>query len=128
MSDSRNDAADVAARRETATPSSALIVVAHPDDADFLVAGSAAKWAREGCEVRLVVVTDGSKGSDDPEMLPEKLIKLRQDEQRAAARVLGTKEVIFLGYEDGALADSPRLRRDLTRVGVDEEQSHRRRG
>lgn len=114
MSDSPNQAP--AKHDAAAAPSRVMVIVAHPDDADFLAAGSVAKWTREGCEVTLVVVTDGSKGSDDPEMLPEKLIEIRQVEQRAAARVLGTKEVVFLGYEDGALVDSPRLRRDLTRV------------
>jgi LmbE family N-acetylglucosaminyl deacetylase len=99
-----------------ATAPCALVFVAHPDDADFLAAGTLAKWAREGWEIRLVIATDGSKGSDDPEMLPERLIPLRQAEQRAASAVVGLAEVIFLGHEDGMLEDGPRLRREFTRL------------
>ena len=104
------------AAAESATKPCALVVVAHPDDADFVAAGTLAKWAREGWEIRLVVATDGSKGSDDPDMLPEQLISLRMAEQRAASAALGLAEVIFLGHEDGMLEDGPRLRRDLTRL------------
>ena len=99
-----------------ATPPRALVFAAHPDDADFLAAGTLARWAREGWEIRLVVATDGSKGSDDPDMLPERLISLRQTEQRAASAVLGLADVIFLGHEDGMLEDGPRLRREFTRL------------
>ena len=52
----------------------ALVVMAHPDDPEFGAGGTAAKWSREGKEVVYVIVTDGSKGSDDPEMTWEKLI------------------------------------------------------
>jgi len=94
----------------------ALVVVAHPDDADFMAAGTMAKWVREGVEVVLVVITDGSKGSEDPEMTRQRLVQIRQAEQRSAARRLGVREVAFLGYEDGVLEDTLALRRDLTRV------------
>lgn len=94
----------------------AMVIVAHPDDADFVAAGTMARWAREGKEVILVVITDGSKGSDDPNMSPELLVPLREAEQRAAAARLGVAEVVFLGYEDGVLEDTLALRRDLTRV------------
>lgn len=93
-----------------------MVIVAHPDDADFLAAGTMAKWAREGIEVTLVVITDGSKGSDDPEMSPERLVKIREEEQRAAAATLGVRDVVFLGYEDGALQDNTSVRHDLTRL------------
>ncbi|MEX2446492.1 MAG: PIG-L deacetylase family protein [Dehalococcoidia bacterium] len=82
----------------------AMVVAAHPDDADFGAAGTAALLARAGWEVRYLVVTDGSKGSDDPEATPEWLVATRQEEQRAAARLLGVAEVRFLGFTDGELA------------------------
>ena len=51
----------------------AMVVVAHPDDAEYGCSGTVAKWCREGWEVVYVLCTDGSKGSDDPEMTPERL-------------------------------------------------------
>jgi LmbE family N-acetylglucosaminyl deacetylase len=93
-----------------------MVIVAHPDDAEFLVAGTAALWAADGTEVTYVIVTNGDKGSEDPSMTSEQLAALREDEQRRAAAGLGVKEVLFLGYEDGLLQHTLDLRRDLTRV------------
>lgn len=93
-----------------------LVIVAHPDDAEFGAGGTIARWVREGREVFLAVVTNGDKGSADPAMTPERLAKIREEEQRAAARVLGIKEVVFLGYPDGFLEDTPALRRDIVRL------------
>lgn len=84
----------------------ALVVAAHPDDADFGAAGTAALLARAGWEVRYVVVTDGSKGSDDPTFTPARLVTTREAEQRAAAQHLGVTEVHFLGFTDGELVYS----------------------
>jgi LmbE family N-acetylglucosaminyl deacetylase len=97
-------------------PDKAMVIVAHTDDAEFLVAGTAALWAREGTEVTYVIVTDGDKGSDDPEMTSERLVAIRKEEQRRAAASLGVKEVLFLGYEDSMLQPTLELRRDLARV------------
>ena len=94
----------------------AMVIMAHPDDGDFIAAGTMAKWAKEGWEVVLVVVTDGSRGSEDPNLTPEKLREIREAEQRAAAKTLGVSDVVFLGYEDGALEDSTSVRRDLVRL------------
>jgi LmbE family N-acetylglucosaminyl deacetylase len=84
----------------------ALVVAAHPDDADFGAAGTAALLAQAGWEVRYVVATDGSKGSDDPAHTPAQLTALREEEQRAAARILGVASVGFLGFTDGELQAS----------------------
>ncbi|MBI3733738.1 MAG: PIG-L family deacetylase [Chloroflexi bacterium] len=92
-----------------------LVVMAHPDDPEFGTGGTTAKWAREGKEIAYVIVTDGSKGSDDPEMTWEKLVPLRQVEQRAAAQVLGVKEVFFLTHRDGELMPDLNVRRDICR-------------
>jgi LmbE family N-acetylglucosaminyl deacetylase len=93
-----------------------MVIMAHPDDAEFTVAGTVAKWAREGKAVIYVICTDGSRGSNDPKVRPEQMVAVRRAEQDAAARVLGVEEVVYLGYEDGTLQPSLALRRDLTRV------------
>jgi LmbE family N-acetylglucosaminyl deacetylase len=83
----------------------ALVVAAHPDDADFGAAGTVALWTRQGdWEFYYLVCTDGSKGTSDPDMQPHRLIGLRREEQREAARVLGVKDVFFLDNVDGELA------------------------
>jgi LmbE family N-acetylglucosaminyl deacetylase len=100
----------------SAIPASVMVIVAHPDDAEFMVSGTVARWARAGSEIVYLLVTDGNKGSSDPEATPEQLARLRQEEQRAAGRVLGLKDVEFLHYEDGMVEPTIALRRDITRV------------
>ena len=93
----------------------AMVVVAHPDDAEFGCSGTVARWCSEGVEVVYVLCTDGSKGSSDPEMTSARLTAIRRREQEAAARVLGVKHVAFLDYPDGYLVPSLELRRDIAR-------------
>jgi LmbE family N-acetylglucosaminyl deacetylase len=96
-----------------------LSIHAHPDDQEFTVAGTLAKWARAGSHVVTVCVTSGGAGSNQytpPAMTRDALVPIREAEQRAACRVLGIAEVVFLGYPDGMLEPSIALRRDLTRV------------
>ncbi len=93
-----------------------MVIVAHMDDAEFMVAGTAALWSAEGAEVIYVIVTNGNKGSDDPEMTPERLRVLREDEQRQAAASLGVRDVLFLGYDDAMLQPTLDVRRDIVRV------------
>jgi LmbE family N-acetylglucosaminyl deacetylase len=100
------------------TPQRAMSIHAHPDDQDFTVAGTLAKWAKAGCEVVTVIITSGDSGSNDPAKEADykpKLGRLREDEQRAANKVLGIKETVFLHYPDGELVASIQLRKDLTR-------------
>jgi LmbE family N-acetylglucosaminyl deacetylase len=97
-------------------PLKAMVIMAHPDDAEFLCAGTVAKWCAEGWEVRYVLVTGGDKGTHDPEMTWEKLAAIREEEQRAACRVLGVKECIFLGYPDGFTIDDFELRGQVVRL------------
>ncbi|HEV3311423.1 MAG TPA: PIG-L family deacetylase [Chloroflexota bacterium] len=92
----------------------AMVIFAHPDDAEFGSAGTIAKWAAEGVEVTYVVATDGSKGSSDPEMAPAHLSEMRYTEQREAARILGVAHVEFLGFEDGILQPTIELRKAIT--------------
>jgi LmbE family N-acetylglucosaminyl deacetylase len=92
-----------------------MVVVAHADDAEFSCSGTVAKWCREGVQVVYVICTDGSKGSPDSRMTSRRLAALRQQEQRAAGKLLGLKDVVFLGYEDSMLQPTLELRRDITR-------------
>ena len=92
-----------------------LVVVSHPDDAEFGAAATIAQLARAGARVDYVVTTDGGKGTDDPDVSSESLIATRVAEQRAAADLLGVSEIVHLGYPDGYLTPSLDLRRDITR-------------
>lgn len=92
-----------------------MVIVAHPDDAEFGCSGTVATWCRSGMEVVQVICTDGSKGSSDPNMTSAELAEIRMREQRNAAKVLGVKEVVFLGYEDAMLVPTLELRRDIAR-------------
>ena len=91
-----------------------LVVVAHPDDAEFGCAGSVARWVKEGKEVTYVILTNGDKGSGDRTMTSERLAKIRKEEQLNAAQTLGVSRVQFLGYPDGELEDTREVRRDVT--------------
>jgi LmbE family N-acetylglucosaminyl deacetylase len=97
------------------TPKRVLAVAAHPDDIDFGFAGSIAKWAQTGAEIYYLIITDGSKGTDDRSIEAAKLIKIREDEQRAAAKLLGAKKVFFLGYPDSELMITAELKKQVTR-------------
>jgi LmbE family N-acetylglucosaminyl deacetylase len=99
-----------------AGPAKAMVIMAHPDDAEFLCGGTVARWCAEGWEVRYVLVTGGDKGTHDESMHPEKLAAIREEEQRAACRVLGVKECIFLGYPDGFTVDEHELRGQIVRL------------
>jgi len=92
-----------------------MVVVAHPDDAEWGCAGTVAKWCAEGWEVVYVLCTDGSKGSEDPEMTSGRLVEIRKQEQLDAGKVLGLKDIVFLGYEDSMLEPTLELRRDIAR-------------
>jgi len=91
-----------------------MVVVAHPDDAEFGCGGSVAKWVKEGKEVTYVILTNGDKGSGDRGMTSERLAKIREEEQLNAARTLGVERVRFLGYPDGELEDTREVRRAVT--------------
>ena len=100
-------------------PSIAMSIQAHPDDQEFTIAGTLAKWVKNGCKVISVIVTSGDAGSNDPTKGTDYkpiLAHLREDEQIAANLVLGIKETAFLHYPDGELVASLQLRKDLTRL------------
>jgi LmbE family N-acetylglucosaminyl deacetylase len=96
-----------------------MSIHAHPDDQEFTVAGTLAKWARAGSDVVSVCLTRGAAGSNDstpPDMTRDRLAPIREEEQRRACGVLGIREVVFLDYEDGMLEPTLALRRDVTRL------------
>jgi LmbE family N-acetylglucosaminyl deacetylase len=93
----------------------AMVVTAHPDDAEYGCSATVAKWCRLGWDVIYVLCTDGSKGSEDREISSEELIKLRAEEQREAGKILGLKDVVFLGYPDGYLEPTLEVRKDISR-------------
>lgn len=90
-----------------------LGVCAHPDDLDAGAGGTFAKWAKEGADCYYLICTDGGRGSADPKLSRKKLIELRKDEQRAAGRILGLKEVYFLDYNDTELVPDRKLKKDI---------------
>lgn len=100
---------------ELVRPARALTIGAHPDDAEFGCGALVARWASAGTEVTLCIVTDGSKGSWDPEIDDDELVALRRSEQKAAAAVLGATGIVHLGHVDGELEYSLDLRIELAR-------------
>ncbi|MDP8958606.1 MAG: PIG-L family deacetylase [Actinomycetota bacterium] len=101
------------AAQPMAVPERALTIGAHPDDAEFGAGGTLTRWASEGCRVSMLVITDGSKGTWEPDLQPGELVEVRKDEQRRAAEVLGAEEAIFLDRIDGELQPDPALREEL---------------
>jgi LmbE family N-acetylglucosaminyl deacetylase len=93
-----------------------LAVGAHPDDIEFGCGATLAKWARAGAHVELLVLTDGSKGTWEPDQELAALVATRRDEQRAAAKVLGAREVHFLDAVDGELEADARRREQVCGV------------
>lgn len=93
-----------------------MVVTPHPDDAEFGAAGTVAGLVRSGKEVIYIICTNGDKGTSDRQMKVKTLVKIRQQEQRAAAEVLGVRETIFLDYADQALEYTPQFRKQLVRL------------
>ena len=109
-------AADAQRHPDPPGPNRIAVIVAHPDDAEFICAGSVARWVSEGHHVTYVLLTSGDKGSDDPAVTPEQLAATRKAEQRAACAVLGVQDVRFLGYADAMLVPDLAMRKELVRV------------
>jgi len=93
-----------------------MVVTPHPDDAEFGVAGTVARWVKEGKDVVYVVCANGDKGTSDINMKPERLVKIREQEQLAAARLLGVREIVFLRHSDQSLEDTPEFRKEIVRL------------
>jgi LmbE family N-acetylglucosaminyl deacetylase len=93
-----------------------LLIVAHPDDADFGSAGTVAQWTDAGIEVSYCIVTNGDAGGSEPSVARSEIAAIRQAEQTAAAKQVGVHDLHFLGYPDGRVEATIGLRRDLARV------------
>lgn len=100
---------------EATEPRTCLVVAAHPDDAESWCAGTVATLVRQGWRAVYVLCTSGEKGTDDPDEAPERVAARREEEQRAACRIVGAREPIFLRLPDGGLEDDTRLRGLLVR-------------
>jgi LmbE family N-acetylglucosaminyl deacetylase len=96
-------------------PKSALAIAAHPDDLEFTCAGTLALWAEKGSRVAYVLCTSGDAGIEAPGITRLEAAKIREEEQRAAAKIIGVQEVIFLGEPDGLLQATLELRKKLVR-------------
>ena len=96
-------------------PARVLVVVAHPDDIDFGVAGTAAVLTAAGCHVTYALCTSGEAGVPE-EMDRAELAAMREHEQRAAAAQVGVEDVRFLGMSDGHLEANLELRKVISRV------------
>jgi LmbE family N-acetylglucosaminyl deacetylase len=94
-------------------PASALVIVAHADDAEFGVAGTVYQWTRQGTVVDYVVCTNGDRGTSDRSLSQADLAQMRMAEQRNAASTIGVRDVVFLGYPDGGIEPSAELMKDL---------------
>jgi len=101
------------------SPKNILVILAHPDDPEFFCGGTLAKWARDGHSITYQLITCGDKGFNDstpPDMTPEALCAIRHEEQQAAAKAIGVKEVHFMDTDDGYLVPDINLRREIVRV------------
>jgi len=96
-------------------PQKAMVIVAHPDDIEFSCAGTVARWVKAGAEVAYVLCTSGDVGIADPSITRAEAAEIREAEQRAAAEVIGVKDLLFLREPDGRLENSIALRKRLVR-------------
>lgn len=100
-------------------PKTAMSIHAHPDDQEFTVAGTLAKWAQTGCRIISVIITSGDAGSNDPAHAADykpTLASIREQEQIAANETLGIAETIFMGQPDGELEPTVALRKEVTKL------------
>lgn len=102
--------------RPVQPPCDVLVLSAHPDDAEFGAAGTVIRWVEEGRRVVYAVATDGDKGTSDRSLTPEALARIRREEQTRAAAAVGVREVVYMGYPDQGLEETPALRKDVVRL------------
>jgi LmbE family N-acetylglucosaminyl deacetylase len=101
--------------QESAGEAPVLAVFAHPDDAEISAGGTLARWASEGREVHLLILTNGDRGSEDPKQDRAELAKMRQLESEAAGRLLGLASVGILSIHDGDLENSADVRAEIVK-------------
>jgi LmbE family N-acetylglucosaminyl deacetylase len=96
-------------------PESAMAIAAHPDDLEFGFAGTAARWAKAGSRISYVICTSGDVGIAEPGMTRAKATEIREAEARAAVKIVGVNEVVFLREPDGLLEATLQMRKKLVR-------------
>lgn len=97
-------------------PKKFLVFSAHPDDVDFGCAGTIPRLVQEGNEVAYCIITNGEKGVHKVKQSKRAMVAMREREQRAAAAVVGVKEIVFLRHIDGDLENTKNVRREITKV------------
>ncbi len=98
------------------TPQHIVVILAHPDDPEFFCGATLAKWAKKGHVIDYHLLTRGDKGSQDRNITPEALTRIREKEEQAAAQVLGVHSVTFLNYKDGTLIPDLETRKAVVRI------------
>jgi len=93
----------------------ALAIFAHPDDAEICAGGTLAAWAAAGRDVHLLVLTNGDRGSQNPEMSRAELAAIRLAETQSAAALMGLASVRVLSTHDGDLQNTPEIREAVVR-------------
>ena len=93
-----------------------LLILAHPDDPEFFCGASLIRWAKLGHEINYCLLTSGQKGSQEKEINPERISKIRKVEQQEAANYIGVKSIEFLNYIDGELFPDKQMRQKLVEV------------
>ena len=93
-----------------------LVIVPHPDDAELAAGGTVALLTADGAQVTYVIATDGDMGTFDPLASREQVASIRRKEQEDAAKVLGVREVFWLGFPDGFLPDIEEVRGAMVRA------------
>src|ERR1051326_390390 len=94
-----------------------LVVVAHPDDAEFWIGGTIARWTEVSTDVAYCVLSDGDAGGFDPAILRAQVPQIRRAEQTDAAALLGVRDVRFFGLGEGGIRrDDRELHVDLVRM------------
>lgn len=92
-----------------------LVILAHPDDPEFFLGGTIARWIKAGHQLRYVLLTKGDKGAKDPALSAAEIAQVRIEEQQAAANFLGVTSIDFLDYEDGYLIPDLDMRKAIVR-------------
>ncbi len=96
-------------------PKEILIILAHPDDPEFFLGATIARWVKAGHRLRYLLLTKGDKGSKDPNLSPSDVAQIRVEEQAAAGQFLGVDSIDYLDYEDGYLVPDLEMRKAIVR-------------
>lgn len=92
-----------------------MVIVAHPDDIEFSCSGTLARWVKTGTRVAYVLCTSGEVGIAESGMTKNRAAQIREEEQLAAAKIIGVTDVTFLREPDGMLQPTLELRKKLVR-------------